>query len=132
MSSSENSFSVTISIKQPVLSKKEAAIITQTVLNTSDEDATFCKYHTLFEGIKNEIFSIERKGEKLSYQGMLKKRIPPGPDDHVSLKPGASISCNGDLNTGYDLTKKGTYKVFFTENLISGLPGSNTVEFTIK
>lgn len=102
------------------------------VRNTSDERQKFCTYHTPFEGIRNDIFVVQRGPSPLDYRGMMAKRAPPGPSDHVTLAPRASSDrATVDLRSGYELVP-GAYRVRFAGGGISGLPDSEWVEFTIK
>ena len=101
------------------------------VHNAGTERGTFCTYHTPFEGIRNDIFEVERGPGTLDYRGMLAKRAPPGPKDHLTLAPGmSSRRATVDLREGYELVP-GAYRVRFAGNAISGLSASNWVEFSI-
>ncbi|MEZ4322547.1 MAG: hypothetical protein R3F61_34085 [Myxococcota bacterium] len=103
-----------------------------TVENAGSARATFCTYHTPFEGIRNDIFIVERDGVEVDYQGMMAKRTPPGPEDHRTLAPGAVEGpVTVDLSRGYPLSP-GTYTVRYRGTLISGLPDSNPVELVVR
>lgn len=127
----QNSFRVELSLTKETYLKNEAITIHMKVANISDEKDQFCDYHTPFEGIQNNIFTIYRGKKEVEYQGKMKKRIPPTDKDYIKLKPGKSTKCSVELD-GYDLSKKGSYTIQFTGNMISGLPGSNVVSFEIK
>lgn len=101
------------------------------VYNPGTAPQTFCTYHTPFEGIRNDIFVVQRGPGTLDYQGKLAKRAPPGPEDHRTIAPGqSSRRVTVDLREGYELVP-GTYRVRFAGSGISGLPDSNWVEFAI-
>jgi hypothetical protein len=112
--------------------KVEGVQVTMTVENPTDGERVFCDYHTPFEGIANNIFVLKNAaGEELDYQGIMKKRAPPGPENHVVLAPGASRSATVDLTSAYTL-KKGTHSLRYRGTDISGLSDSNTVTFEVK
>lgn len=101
------------------------------VTNTSTEPATFCTYHTPFEGIRNDIFIVERRGRERPYRGKLAKRIPPGPEDHRTLAPGATAGpATVDLTRDWDLSR-GRYTVRYRGSGISGLPDSPPIELVV-
>ncbi|MEO1052544.1 MAG: DKNYY domain-containing protein [Bacteroidota bacterium] len=125
------SFKVTISSDKEVYKKGEEIMISMIVENTSYMKDEFCNYHTPFEGIQNNIFTVVRGNKEIPYQGMMKKRIPPTADDYQKLKPGKSVKCSVEME-GYDMDRKGDYTIQFTGNMISGLPASNQIEISIK
>ncbi len=130
ISSDQNFFQVTIKIIETSVRIGSAVLIEMKVKNIGDKKAPFCQYHTPFEGIKNNIFNIWRKDKALPYQGIMKKRIPPTANDYLTIKAGEEVSCSFELE-GYDLSRKGSYQIQFKDNMISGLPSSNTIAFTI-
>ena len=130
MLSGQNSFQVKIELDSTAILVGYPVLVKMHVTNIGSKKATFCQYHTPFEGIQNNIFNVWRKGKVLPYQGIMKKRIPPSEDDYLTIKAVEEVSCSVELE-GYDLSRKGTYKIQFEENMISGLPSSNTIAFTI-
>lgn len=102
------------------------------VENTGADHGTFCTYHTPFEGIRNDIFIVERDGEEVPYRGKMAKRAPPGPGDFLTLAPGARRGpVTVELATAYELTA-GTYTVRYRGTGISGLPDSNPVQLVVR
>ena len=128
----EASFEVVLSIPKQQIKNGTPVKIKTTVTNTGTTTATFCDYHTPFEGIANRIFLVKRNGKEIPYQGKMKKRIPPGPEDYIKLKPGKSISCEVTIQDNYDLSKKGKYTIAYIGTLISGLPDSEEIAFVIE
>lgn len=113
------------------LTRVDSTRVMLEVTNTSGAKAEFCTYHTPFEGIRNDIFVVERDGEELPYRGMMAKRAPPTKKDHRTLKPGASITSEAvDLSETYAL-KSGTYTVRFRGGGVSGLPDSAPIELVV-
>ncbi|MCB9670766.1 MAG: hypothetical protein H6734_14895 [Alphaproteobacteria bacterium] len=105
--------------------------VTMTVVNTGPDRGTFCTYHTPFEGIRNDIFVVERDGRELDYRGMMAKRAPPGPEDFRTVAAGGSVGpVTVDLSRGYALGP-GTWSVRYRGTGISGLPDSNPVELVV-
>jgi hypothetical protein len=103
-----------------------------TVENTGVDKGMFCTYHTPFEGIRNDIFIVERDGgAELPYRGKMAKRVPPGPQDHRTLKAGAKAGpVTVDLTEAYGLSS-GTYSVRYRGTGIAGLPSSNPVRLVV-
>ena len=59
------------------------------VKNSTGKPQKLCTYHTLFEGLRNDIFDVKTgDGSKIDYRGMMAKRAPPGDDDFITLAPG--------------------------------------------
>lgn len=102
-----------------------------TVRNTSDAEASFCRYHTAFEGVRNNIFVVSRGGRELRFEGKMAKRIPPGPEDHVTLQPGQSVDATVDLVPHWPL-KRGAWSVRYRGTSISGLDDSEPVEVVVR
>ncbi len=130
-STNPNAFQVIISLDKESYQKGEAIVLSMVVENISETKDSFCSYHTPFEGIQNNIFSVLRENKEIIYQGMVKKRIPPGKNDFIYLSPGESSGCKVTLD-GYDIDRKGSYRIQFSGNMISGLPASNTERFIVK
>ena len=103
------------------------------VKNSTGKPQKFCTYHTLFEGLRNDLFEVKRvDGSALEYRGMMAKRAPPDADDFITLAPGeARVSDAVDVSEGYAFTP-GTFSVVFTGGSISGLPASKPLSLTVK
>ena len=125
-------FEVHIHADQPVYKLGDEVVIETTVTNVSAQKGKFCTYHTPFEGIKNEIFTLMRNGKPIPYQGIMKKRVPPSDNDYKTLAPGAQAVCKVTLSKGYTLNKKGNYTIAFLGSVINGLPSSATQQFTVS
>ncbi len=100
------------------------------VRNVTKDEKTFCLYHTPFEGIQNDIFDVALEGREIPYKGMMKKRVPPTINDHITLNSDEHSACSCELS-GYSLKKSGLYSIQFPGNMISKLPSSNICEFRI-
>ena len=121
---------VTIKAETDRLKPGNPVSLWMSVHNHGTTEGRFCKYHTPFEGIMNDIFRVSKGSKKISYGGMMKKRIPPSEKDFVTLLPGETLDCKVSLED-YVMTKKGEYEIQFVENLISGLPSSNVIIVTV-
>ena len=101
------------------------------VTNPTRRACTFCQYHTPFEGIRNDIFTVTTAdGAAVPYRGSMAKRTPPRPQDFRRVEPGQSVTADVDLRDGYELVP-GVYRVAFSGNAISGLPASAAVTVTV-
>lgn len=103
------------------------------VKNPTGAPLRFCRYHTLFEGLRNDIFDVKRAdGSELEYRGMMAKRAPPGPEDYVTVAPGEEVvSDEVDVSEGYPFTA-GTHSIVFPGGGISGLPPSAPLDIDVK
>ncbi|MEM9340694.1 MAG: DKNYY domain-containing protein [Bacteroidota bacterium] len=122
---------VIIELNQETYQVNEPVALSMSVENVSDATASFCTYHTPFEGIQNNIFTVYRGKDEIPYQGKMRKRMSPTEKDHTSLKPGKTSTCSITLE-GYDIHEKGMYTLQFSGNTISGLPASNTAQFYVE
>ncbi|MDF1662163.1 MAG: hypothetical protein P1V97_10345, partial [Planctomycetota bacterium] len=113
-------------------SRKEEMSLRLLVENSSQNSAQFCTYHTPFEGIRNNIFEVrDAQGNEQQYQGKMAKRIPPGKNDFVVLKAGASKSVDFNLEDAYQFPP-GDYTIQFQGSDISMLPSSNSVSLKLS
>ncbi len=103
------------------------------VKNSTGKPQKFCTYHTLFEGLRNDLFLVKRTdGTVIDYRGMMAKRAPPGDDDFITLAPGEErVSKPVDLGEGYAFDS-GAFTVMFPGNGISELPASAPVIVVVK
>ncbi len=105
--------------------------ITLTVRNPTQRTLTFCRYHTPFEGLQNDIFSVSASIADVPYQGMMKKRAPPGPEDFIAVPPGESRSATVDLAEGYTIPEGG-FALSYRGTDISGLPQGGPVGISVR
>ena len=103
------------------------------VKNATAKPQKFCTYHTLFEGLRNDLFEVKRAdGSELEYRGMMAKRAPPDADDFITLAPGEERTSDAvDISEGYAFTP-GTFSVVFTGGSISGLPASKPITVSVQ
>lgn len=106
-----------------------------TVTNTTDQEQSFCKWHTPFEQRwLNNFFEVtDAKGEPVQYKGAMAKRVSPPPADAYTKVPAkGSVNAEIDLATGYKIETPGTYKVVYNGEGVSGLPKVNEVTITVE
>ncbi len=105
--------------------------VVMTVSNPTSATLEFCRYHTPFEGIANNIFVVRSvDGEDIAYRGKMKKRAPPGRSDYVKVRPGKTTSAEVDLAEGWTLVP-GEYDVSYRGTTISGLPDSPPLRIVV-
>lgn len=104
--------------------------VEMTVSNPTDRAKTFCRYHTPFEGLHNDIFAVSASIADVPYRGMMKKRAPPGPKDYIRLAPGEARSATVDLAEGYTIPPGG-YALSYRGTDISGLPHAGPVGISV-
>ena len=103
-----------------------------TITNNSDKEYKYCYWQTPLEkSFTSSFFEITLEGKIIKYSGNMIKRAPPQQTDYFLLKPKQSISEEISLRDGYDIDKKGKYKITFKGSEINGLQDSNQIEFII-
>lgn len=108
-----------IATVQPVQQNYKATdsiLVQVTFTNSTEEEVTFLKWGTPFEGrINVDFFTIQlENGEVLPYVGRMLKRTEPTPGDYQTIAAGASINAVVNLLDGYDVNQKGTYSISYT------------------
>jgi hypothetical protein len=95
------------------------------VHNPTAAPVTFCTYHTLFEGLRNNLFIVGSDvGVEVPYRGLMAKRAAPSSSDYRTLRAGETIVSQAvNIGEGYAL-KAGRSRVTFEGNGISGLSAS--------
>ncbi len=65
------------------------------------------------ERVGGRDFDITRDGAEVAYQGPMKKRGAPSPDQYLTVAPGATVEGRLDLALAYDLSQPGRYRIAF-------------------
>ncbi len=129
---SNNKMHTKIEIKQSHFKMDSDINILFTVTNNSDEEYSFCYWQTPLEKeFTANFFEITLGDEIIEYSGMMVKRLPPQKKDYLLLKPKQSIYEEINLREGYNIDKKGKYKITFKGRRINGLQDSNQIEFIV-
>ena len=118
-----------ISLDKDTFSITEEVILKFEVINGSEEDLTFCKFQTPFEGFMAEFMLIKNieTGKELIYQGPQVKRSKPGKKDDLKIEAKGSKDCEVTLLEVYEFEKKGEYSIQFIGSEINSLPDSNVL-----
>jgi peptidyl-Lys metalloendopeptidase len=89
-----------------------------TLTNTTNDPITFLKWQTPLENdFTGDLFTVQHKGQDVSYIGKMVKRAAPTEDDFMTLTAGESISGLLDLAEGYAVEKKGDYTIALKQDL---------------
>lgn len=103
------------------------------VSNPNASAVSFCRYHTAFEGLSNDIFEVRAPdGSEVPYGGPMLKRAPPEPEDWFLVQPGRFHTAEVDLQDGYALQAGTTYAVRYRSSSVSTLPGSPWFDFVLE
>ncbi len=114
-------------------SEEVPTAIRMEVSNPGATAVSFCRVHTAFEGISNDIFEIRAPdGSEVPYRGPMLKRAPPGPEDWFVVQPGRFHTAEVDLLDGYALQAGTTYAVRYRASSVSTLPSSAWFDFTVE
>ena len=79
--------------------------------NTSNKIARVPKYQLPLGELEAKLFSVNRDGEAVAYEGPMIKRGLPSAADFAILKPGQSYRSVVQLADTYDMRKSGTYTI---------------------
>lgn len=129
----KNPFEVNLTSEKSSYKTGDEIQLKFTVSNRSSQSAKFCKWHTPFEGIRNNFLAILLDGNKLDYQGIMAKRSKPDKDDYLELASGKSTSVVFSISKEYEFSKAGKYSVQFKGNeSINQLPDSEVITIDLK
>ncbi len=77
------------------------------------------KWQTPFFGVDDDLFSVGRNGEPVTYLGRHVKRAAPTAADFLVLAPGQSLSATVELSKYYDMGRTGEYTIAYNQSLQS-------------
>lgn len=92
-----------------------------TMSNDSMASVHVLRWLTPFDGVTNDMFSVERDGEAVAYVGPLYKRAAAQAGDYIELAPGASRTVEVDLSAYYDMKMGGQYVIRYARDADSAL-----------
>jgi peptidyl-Lys metalloendopeptidase len=101
------------------ISRGEAVSVQFTLTNRSAEELLVLDWYTPIEGLAGDIFSVERDGQPVPYQGIMAKRGVPQAHEFMTIKPGEAVSAEIDLAEGYDLSLPGDYSIAYRSPPVS-------------
>jgi hypothetical protein len=93
--------------------------------NTSDKTLWLLVWNTPWEGLKNQYLQVIGPGGELPYEGPVFKRMPPSPSDYRRIDPGQVWQTDIDLRLAYTLTRAGTYKVSWPQEIMDHSVGNS-------
>lgn len=109
-------FAVALEMDKKVYAPGEKIVLRFQVENLMGTPQRFLKWHTPFEGFRNDFLDVERVGaggggvgEKVEYSGILASRAPPGPEAYLTLKPGEKAKSEIEITEAYPVKAKGEY-----------------------
>ncbi len=100
-----------LSMDRTALSTADGVNVRFTLTNQGADDLLVLKWKTPLAGFDDDLFIVERDGERVAYTGRLVKRAAPRPSDYVRIPAGESASVTFDLSAVYDMRKPGNYTV---------------------
>lgn len=120
-------FNVRLRTDKPVYAPGETVMLEFTVENLLEQPSRFLKWHTPFEGFRNDYLAIRHAGstEDVPYSGALVSRAPPGEDSYLVLGPRESATSHIDVTEAYPLSEKGTYSLAY-KGIVDGVQTDST------
>ncbi|HEX2572133.1 MAG TPA: peptidase M35, partial [Polyangia bacterium] len=85
--------------------------VTVTLTNVANHAVSVLRYHTVVDGIQENLFNITRDGAPVQYVGRLYKRVEPQASDYITLGAGQSLTRTVSLAAAYDFSATGRYSV---------------------
>jgi peptidyl-Lys metalloendopeptidase len=115
-----------LEVEEAWLSGNDDVNLRFTLANESAAPVSVLKWQTPFEGVDDDIFTVARNGEKVTYLGRHVKRAAPTDKDFLVLAPGQRLSVKVELSKYYDMSRMGEYTVSFEQSLQG--PGARFTE----
>lgn len=110
----------------------EPIYLNMVVLNRGKKKFTFLPWKTPIENsFTGSCMDVVHNDENVPYKGILVKRMPPTPEDYITLGTGDTSKGKVNLLEGYDLNKRGVYHIRFNGSN-DKLPSSNMIEIKVK
>jgi peptidyl-Lys metalloendopeptidase len=100
-----------LSLEKAELTTADSVNVHFSLTNQGADDLLVLKWKTPLAGFENDLFVVERDGERVPYTGRLVKRAAPQAGDYVRIPGGESVSVVFDLASVYDLRQPGNYTV---------------------
>lgn len=114
-----------IDLDQTWLTNRDDVSVRFTLKNDGAQALSILKWQTPFFGVDDDLFSVGRNGEPVTYLGRHVKRAAPTAEDFLVLAPGQSLSATVELTKYYDMSRTGEYTIAYNQAL-----QSNTARFT--
>lgn len=120
------SLRTSLEIANTSLTNQDDVVVRFTLTNDGTEKAFVLKWQTPFEGVDDDLFTVARDGEPVTYLGRHIKRPAPTVADYLVLEPGQSLSADVELSALYDMRFTGEYTVHYNHVLQSLVRGADT------
>lgn len=109
----ELSLSLSIKIDSPIMAG-EQWLAEFVIRNEGLVTLSLLPWGTPWEGnLTQDIFEIERAGQRIEFIGPVFKRRAPSKADYIEIQPGASRTVELDIRIGYDLEQSGEYSLIY-------------------
>lgn len=114
-----------LDLEQTWLTGNDDVNVRFTLSNEGAAPVSVLKWQTPFEGVDDDLFTVGRNGEPVTYLGRHVKRAAPTAADFIVLAPGESRSAVVELSKYYDMSRTGEYTVVFNQTLQSNAARHN-------
>lgn len=112
-----SNLSVELSIQTQSLTAHDDVQVTVTLTNIANHAVRVLNYHTVMNGIQDDLFTITRDGAPVQYIGRHYKRVAPRAIDYLTLGAGESLTNTVSLAGAYDLSGTGDYTINHAQEL---------------
>ncbi len=103
-------FQVSLETDKKVYELGEKIVLIFRVENLMDSEQRFLKWHTPFEGFRNDFLDLQRiGGATVRYQGILASRAPPGEDSYLKIGPRQTATSQIEITEAYPVAERGDY-----------------------
>lgn len=100
-----------LTMDKTALTMADSVNVRFTLANQGADDLFVLKWKTPLAGIADDLFAVERDGERVAYTGRLVKRAAPRASDYARIPAGEGLSVTFDLSAVYDMRQPGSYTV---------------------
>lgn len=107
------SVEVRITAAKEALSPEDGVLVNVAITNPTKSAIKILRWHTPFDGVKEDLFAVTVNGKPAEYIGAEYKRAAPTEKDYITLNPGQLMETVVDLAGFYDFSESGYYQISY-------------------
>ena len=111
-------FKAVISTTKSSYKPEDEAELWFELTNLNEQDYYVLKWHTPFEGFRNNYLDVLRDGGVVPYRGVMVKRGNPSAECYLLIPAGSTAKASVKINEGYDVSMPGNYRVTLDTTLM--------------
>ena len=112
-------FQCTLELEEKEIPAGEPVNIIFSLKNQTDRPLYAFKWYTPLEGLRGDIFRVEKEdGSEILYRGLIVRRPRPRAADYMEVKPGETVTAVVDISHAYNMSGGGCFSVRFKGRLL--------------